>query len=61
MLGGAANHVTAEGGASWTAEGVYVRGDLNIAAGPGKVTMNAGRYMGALNDPSAKLVRNLGN
>jgi hypothetical protein len=61
MLGGVVNHVTAEGSASWTGEGVYVRGNLNIAAGPGKVTMNAGRYMGALNDPSAKLVRNLGN
>jgi hypothetical protein len=60
MVGGCANSVTAEGGASWTADDVHVRGNLNIASGPGKVTMNAGRYMGALADPSAKLVRNLG-
>lgn len=61
MIGGCANDVTAEGGASWIAEGVHVRGKLDIAAGPGKVRMDAGRYMGALNDPSKKLVRNLGN
>jgi hypothetical protein len=60
MVGGCANSVTTEGGASWMAEDVYVRGNLNIATGSGQVTMNAGRYMGTLTDPSAKLVRNLG-
>lgn len=60
MAGGNARNVTVEGGASWTADDVHVRGDVNVAAGPAPVTMNAGRIMGKKNDPTARLKRHLG-
>lgn len=61
MIGGCANQVEADGGATWKADGVHVLGNLTFAPGQAKVEMNGGRYMGALTDPAQRLVRNLGN
>lgn len=56
MVGGSTNDVTVEGGANWTGGGVYIGGNLNLIAGTGKAQLNGG-FIGALNDPSDRLVR----
>ena len=60
MIGGYANSVTVEGTANWYGQDVHVQGDMSFAAGPGKVQMDGGRYMGSVSDASGKFVRNPG-
>lgn len=58
---GIGGDIDTEAGASFEMRNVHVQGGVTIAAGAGTAQMDGGAYMGALVDPGAKLVRNLGS